>query len=249
MEAAGAGAAEERWASLCNCVVNFLLEERYHLTALELLQELQEDGRHAHALRLRAFFSDPILFPPDLVSRASFAPPGADPQSLLEEKIAAQEKLVLAEYDLRLAKEDLSQLKLELQKQKEFSPEDSNGRLSDTSTHDGSISQQDKRDVKISALGPLKDNERKDLNCVVKEYMLLAGYRLTAMTFIEEVPDQDLDVWPNSSACVPDALRRYYYQYLSSTTEAAEVSNSTILKLVLLKCSLMHCILMYNLTQ
>jgi hypothetical protein len=52
---------------------------------------------------------------------------GADPQSLLEEKIAAQEKLVLAEYDLRLAKEDLSQLKLELQKQKEFSPEDSNG--------------------------------------------------------------------------------------------------------------------------
>jgi hypothetical protein len=55
---------------------------------------------------------------------------GADPQSLLEEKIAAQEKLVLAEYDLRLAKEDLSQLKLELQKQKEFSPEDSNGMLS-----------------------------------------------------------------------------------------------------------------------
>jgi hypothetical protein len=52
---------------------------------------------------------------------------GADPQSLLEEKIAAQEKLALAEYDLRLAKEDLSQLKLELQKQKESSPERSNG--------------------------------------------------------------------------------------------------------------------------
>lgn len=52
---------------------------------------------------------------------------GGDPQSLLEEKIAAQEKLALAEYDLRLAKEDLSQLKLELQKKKESSPEDSNG--------------------------------------------------------------------------------------------------------------------------
>jgi hypothetical protein len=76
MEAAGGGAADERWASLCNCVVNFLLEERYHLTALELLQELQEDGRHAHALRLRAFFSDLALFPPDLVARASSAPPG-----------------------------------------------------------------------------------------------------------------------------------------------------------------------------
>ena len=73
----GGGAADERWASLCNCVVNFLLEERYHLTALELLQELQEDGRSAHALRLRAFFSDPALFPPDLVARASSSPPGA----------------------------------------------------------------------------------------------------------------------------------------------------------------------------
>ncbi|KAL6884533.1 hypothetical protein ACP4OV_010469 [Aristida adscensionis] len=215
-------AAEERWASLCNCVVNFLLEERYHLTALELLQELQEDGRDAHALRLRSFFSDSALFPPDLVARASSSPPGADPQSLLEEKIAAQEKLALTEYDLRLAKEDLSQLKLELQKQKESSPGDSNGRLFDASAHEGFISQQEKRDVKITALGPLKDIERKDLNCAVKEYLLLAGYRLAAMTFIEEVPDQDLDVWPNSSACVPDALRRYYYQYLSSTAEAAE---------------------------
>ncbi|VAH60793.1 unnamed protein product [Triticum turgidum subsp. durum] len=216
MEAVG-GAAEERWASLCNCVVNFLLEEKYHLTALELLQELQEDGRHAQALRLRSFFSDPAFFPPDLVARASSSPPGADPQSLLEEKIAAEEKLALTEYDLRLAKEDLTCLKLELQKQQESSPDNT----IDASAHEG-FNQQDQRDVKISALGPLKDNERKDLNCAVKEYLLLAGYRLAAMTFIEEVLDQDLDVWTNSSACVPDALRRYYYQYLSSTTEAAE---------------------------
>lgn len=60
------------------------------------------------------------------------------------------------------------------------------GPLSDASTHEG-FNQQDKRNVKISALGPLKDNERKDLNCAVKEYLLLAGYRLAAMTFIEEV--------------------------------------------------------------
>lgn len=38
-----------------------------------------------------------------------------------------------------------------------------------------------------SDLGSLKDNERQDLNCAVKEYLLLAGYRLTAMTFYEEV--------------------------------------------------------------
>nr|CDM82936.1 unnamed protein product [Triticum aestivum] len=226
MEAVG-GAAEERWASLCNCVVNFLLEEKYHLTALELLQELQEDGRHAQALRLRSFFSDPAFFPPDLVARASSSPAGADPQSLLEEKIAAEEKLALTEYDLRLAKEDLTCLKLELQKQQESSPDNTIGPLSDASAHEG-FNQQDQRDVKISALGPLKDNERKDLNCAVKEYLLLAGYRLAAMTFIEEVLDQDLDVWTNSSACVPDALRRYYYQYLSSTTEAAELNANSM---------------------
>jgi hypothetical protein len=60
------------------------------------------------------------------------------------------------------------------------------GPLPYASTHEG-FNQQDKRDVKISALGSLKDNERKDLNCAVKEYLLLAGYRLAAMTFIEEV--------------------------------------------------------------
>lgn len=38
-----------------------------------------------------------------------------------------------------------------------------------------------------SDLGALKDIERQDLNCAVKEYLLIAGYRLTAMTFYEEV--------------------------------------------------------------
>jgi hypothetical protein len=52
---------------------------------------------------------------------------GADPQSLLEEKIAAEKKLALAEYDLRLAKEDLSCLNLELHKQQQSFPDNSNG--------------------------------------------------------------------------------------------------------------------------
>lgn len=47
--------------------------------------------------------------------------------------------------------------------------------------------QRQKRDTSLSDLGPLKDNERQDLNCAVKEYLLIAGYRLTAMTFYEEV--------------------------------------------------------------
>ncbi|XP_052887409.1 uncharacterized protein LOC108469884 isoform X4 [Gossypium arboreum] len=47
------------------------------------------------------------------------------------------------------------------------------------------------------------------------------------MTFCEEVTDQNLDVWANSLASVPDALCHYYYQYLSSSLKAAEQKEIT----------------------
>ena len=46
----------------------------------------------------------------------------ADPQSLLEEKEALQEKLALSEYELRLAQEDILKLRTELQKKTESPP-------------------------------------------------------------------------------------------------------------------------------
>lgn len=52
--------------------------------------------------------------------------------------------------------------------------------------NDGQQIQQQKN-TSFTDLGPLKDTERQDLNCAVKEYLLIAGYRLTAMTFYEEV--------------------------------------------------------------
>lgn len=208
-------------SSLCNCVVNFLIEENYLLTAFELLHELLDDGRDAQAIRLKQFFSDPSQFPPDLISRFNSLRV-ADPQSLLEEREALAEKLALCEYELRLAQEDTRKLKDELLKKSELTIDEFTGSNVDASTNNGSDSQQGKRETSFSDLGPLKDNERRDINCAVKEYLLLAGYRLTAMTFYEEVTGQNLDNWDNSYACVPDALRHYYYQYLSSTAEAAE---------------------------
>ncbi|XP_019227790.1 PREDICTED: lisH domain and HEAT repeat-containing protein KIAA1468 [Nicotiana attenuata] len=208
-------------SSLCNCVVNFLLEENYLLTAFELLHELLDDGRDDQAIRLKQFFSDPSQFPPDQISRFNSLRV-ADPQSLLEEKEALEEKLALCEYEFRLAQEDIVQLKTELQKKSQTFPRQTSDSKIDTLENHGTDFQQQKREGSFSDLGPLKDNERRDLNCAVKEYLLLAGYRLTAMTFLEEVTDQDLDVQQNSSAGVPDALRHYYYQYLSTTSEAAE---------------------------
>lgn len=208
-------------SSLCNCVVNFLLEENYILTAFELLHELLDDGRDAQAIRLKEYFADPSLFPPDQISRFNSLRV-ADPQSLLEEKQALQEKLALCEYELRLAQEDISKLKEELQKKTELPLLENNSTNGNVSFDPPLDIKRQKKGTTLSNLGPVKDNERQDLNCAVKEYLLLAGYRLTAMTFYEEVTDQNLDAWPNSPACAPDALRHYYYQYLSSTEEAAE---------------------------
>ncbi|KAK9111100.1 hypothetical protein Scep_018619 [Stephania cephalantha] len=208
-------------SSLCNCVVNFLLEENYLLSAFELLHELLEDGRDAQAMRLKEFFSNPSQFPPDQISRFNTLRV-ADPQSLLEEKEIIEEKLAISEYELRLAQEDILRLKTELEKKMKSLGVELNGRLSIDSADEGPTVHMGRKDISFSDLGPLKDNERRDLNCAVKEYLLLAGYRLTAMTFYEEVTEQNLDVWQNSPACVPDALRHYYYQYLSSTALAAE---------------------------
>ncbi|XP_021763619.1 lisH domain and HEAT repeat-containing protein KIAA1468 homolog [Chenopodium quinoa] len=208
-------------SSLCNCVVNFLLEENYLLTAFELLHELLDDGRDAQAIRLKEYFADPSLFPPDQISRFNSLRV-ADPQSLLEEKQALHEKLALCEYELRLAQEDTSKLKEELQKKAELPSLENNSTNGNVSLDPPLDIIRQKKSTTMSNLGPVKDNERNDLNCAVKEYLLMAGYRLTAMTFYEEVTDQNLDAWPNSPACVPDALRHYYYQYLSSTEEAAE---------------------------
>ncbi|PWA58347.1 HEAT repeat-containing protein [Artemisia annua] len=211
-------------SSLCNCVVNFLLEENYILSAFELLHELLDDGRHDQAIRLKQFFADPVQFPPDQISRFNSLRV-ADPQSLLEEKEALEEKLAIRDYENRLAQEDILKLKTELQKKSEARLDES----SDAKAKNGSDVQKS-RETTVSDLGSLKAKERLDLNCAVKEYLLLAGYRLTAMTFYEEVSDQDLDDWQNSSASVPDALRHYYYQYLSSTTEAAEETFSMLKK-------------------
>lgn len=58
-------------SSMCNFVVDFLLRENYLLTAFELLHELVEDGRDDQAIRLREFFSDTSIFPPDQIGRFS----------------------------------------------------------------------------------------------------------------------------------------------------------------------------------
>ncbi|PPS06870.1 hypothetical protein GOBAR_AA13772 [Gossypium barbadense] len=96
-----------------------------------------------------------------------------DPQSLLKEKEAIEEKL-------RLAREDVMKLKTELQRKVDLLRDRlSESSVSNNINHALEVHQH-KRDVPFSTLGPLKANERKDLNCAVT--------------------DQNLDVWANSPA-------------------------------------------------
>lgn len=60
----------------------------------------------------------------------SFLNAVADPQSLLEEKEAVEEKLAISEYELRLAQEDILKLKTELQKKAESPVNESRGNFS-----------------------------------------------------------------------------------------------------------------------
>ncbi|KAK7394175.1 hypothetical protein VNO78_14696 [Psophocarpus tetragonolobus] len=148
-------------SSVCNCVVNFLLEEKYVLTAFELLHELLDDGRDDQAIRLKQYFSDPSLFPPDLISR-----------------------LTSLQCSLSLT---LSTLHSFLSFTHSFSFFHFTAKISgEVSVIDEQQIQQ-KKYSSFTDLGPLKETERQDLNCAVKEYLLIAGYRLTAMTFYEEV--------------------------------------------------------------
>jgi len=118
----------------------------------------------------------------------------ADPQTLQQNKEEAEDKLVMTDYELRLAQEDITKLKAELQTKTEYSTIDDATMKSsgDVSVNNGGgqlqIQQQKGNNHSpVAALGPVKENERQDLNCAVKEYLLIAGYRLTAMTFYEEV--------------------------------------------------------------
>ncbi|CAN6872845.1 unnamed protein product [Brassica oleracea] len=173
------------------------MEENCFLTAFELLHELLDYGHDAQTIRLKEFFSDPSRFPPDQISWYNSIRV-ADPQSLLEEKEALSEKLAISEYEFRLAQEDITRLKTEGQKRSDCSID----KLKEVDTEEFGDKrpevQRKKKDFSFTDIGPLKNNERRDLKCAVKEYLLLAGYRLTAMTFYEEVTDQNLDIWQDS---------------------------------------------------
>ncbi|KAE9612784.1 putative transcription factor interactor and regulator LisH family [Lupinus albus] len=217
----------EKYSSVCNLVVKFLLEENYLLSAFELLHELIDNGHHIHAIRLQQFFSNPNLFPPHQISNFNSLPL-ADPQTLLHEKEAAEEKFAITNYELRLAQEDILKLQAQLHTKTHYLNKSNEAANGDVSLMNNVVQTEEhkRNNSSFNDLGPMKDTERRDLNCAVKQYLLMAGYNLTAMTFYEEVTNHNMDIWKNNhtntNTLIPDALRHYYYHYLSSTSDLAQ---------------------------
>ncbi|KAL3700165.1 hypothetical protein R1sor_018187 [Riccia sorocarpa] len=205
---------ESEKASTRNVVIDFLLQEHYLLTAFELYHELLEDGKGAAATKLHSFFSDTEMFPSEQMRTLQ----GIDAQQLADEKEAAIERAAVTEYELRLAREDIKSLQEKLERNAESAT------VAPVEPEIPSAEEQDDSPSKtrnFRDLGPLGVGDRNDLNCAVKEYLVAAGYKLTAMTLYEEV-GEDMNRWRNKSAHVPDALRRYYLSFLASTVDAAE---------------------------
>lgn len=48
----------------------------------------------------------------------------------------------------------------------------------------------------VKVLGKLGEKERLDINCAVKEYLMATGYKISAMTFQEEVLKRTLNSSP-----------------------------------------------------
>ena len=113
-------------------VVQFLLAKNYVLTALELLVESQQAGRGDEVAELRMFFSDPDKFPQEELSRhqtsngenhffsrpemailmVGLCTPALDMQTQAKER---EDKLQLLDYELKLAKEDLAEMRKRLE--------------------------------------------------------------------------------------------------------------------------------------
>ncbi|GAB1600715.1 RAB11-binding protein RELCH homolog isoform X1 [Argonauta hians] len=197
-----------------------LLRDNFVLTALELHTELVESGRELP--RLRDYFSNPGNFERTKVETSSptlqrtssvhtldsldFARYSDDGERQVDERMA------VLEFELRKAHETIKGLRATLTKETELaSPEQGREGL----LPDG------KEEI-------IKLLEKKALNFLVNEYLLLSNYKLTSVTFSEENGDQDFEDWDDVGLNVPKPpsllyLFRDYGNHTSPSIETYDI--------------------------
>ncbi|RVE47884.1 hypothetical protein evm_007515 [Chilo suppressalis] len=174
-----------------------LLKDHYFLTALELHTELVECGRELP--QLREFFSNPGNFEQHVSRASEFGSMHRTPsQATLDSLDTARYSedgggdrggsggdVAVLEFELRKARETINSLRANL-----------------TQFADGD-SALDKVSKDSYNQRSLKPHEKKALNFLINEYLLLQGYKLTSITFSDENPDQEFEDWDDVGLNMP----------------------------------------------
>ncbi|CAH0729872.1 unnamed protein product, partial [Brenthis ino] len=174
-----------------------LLKDNFFLTALELHTELVESGKELP--QLREFFSNPGNFEQHVSRAADFSSIHRSPsQATLDSLDTARYSedgggdrggsggdVAVLEFELRKARETINALRANLT---QFADGESN--------HDKTS----KENFNQRSLMP---HEKRALNFLINEYLLLQNYKLTSITFSDENPDQEFEDWDDVGLNMP----------------------------------------------
>ncbi|XP_026762762.3 RAB11-binding protein RELCH-like isoform X2 [Galleria mellonella] len=174
-----------------------LLRDHYFLTALELHTELVESGKELP--QLREFFSNPGNFEQHVSRASEFSSMHRTPsQATLDSLDTARYSedgggdrggsggdVAVLEFELRKARETINALRANL-----------------TQFADGDTALDKSSKDKFNQRS-LKPHEKRALNFLVNEYLLLQDYKLTSITFSDENPDQEFEDWDDVGLNMP----------------------------------------------
>ncbi|KAI5637094.1 hypothetical protein NE865_10144 [Phthorimaea operculella] len=174
-----------------------LLKDHFFLTALELHTELVESGKELP--QLREFFSNPGNFEQHVSRASEFGSMHRTPsQATLDSLDTARYSedgggdrggsggdVAVLEFELRKARETINVLRANLTQFADDSP---------------ALGKDSKEKCNERFLKP---HEKKALNFLINEYLLLQGYKLTSITFSDENPDQEFEDWDDVGLNMP----------------------------------------------
>ncbi|XP_052741764.1 RAB11-binding protein RELCH homolog isoform X2 [Bicyclus anynana] len=178
-------------------IASKLLKDNLYLTALELHTELVENGKELP--QLREFFSNPGNFEQHVTRSADFASMHRSPsQATLDsldtarysedgggDRAGSGGDVAVLEFELRKARETINALR---------------ANLTQFADGDSALDNNSKSNFNQRSLKP---HEKRALNFLINEYLLLQNYKLTSITFSDENPDQEFEDWDDVGLNMP----------------------------------------------
>jgi len=195
-------------------ISQFLLNSGLLLTALELHQELLEDGVEISVLK-KKFDSQPESSKKPSnqdQSNETTTISSAQKDALLKERDELKERLLQVQTDLRTAKDTINSLKYQLSKQQN-APK--SGVSFQNAPDINSISVQNKDGTDTV--------EVRALNYLIRRFLVEHSFKLTAISFDQEAQDQDLSDWTSVGLNTPEPpnLVTFYRQFYKAPVQSS----------------------------